>query len=90
MESVLKYYGQMGNEQVLCILKGLVSRAGAEWVGLQETVPPLPFLLLFNSPFTDSTLSIKLHPDMTHQEIVDAIQKRLAESNKQFAKGRKK
>jgi hypothetical protein len=76
--------------QVLFILKGLVSRAGAEWVGVQETVPPLPFLLLFNSPATDSTLAIKLYPDLTPQEIVDAIQKRMAESNKQFAKGRKK
>ena len=90
MESVPKYYGQMSNEQSLSILKRLVCQAGAKWVGVQETIPPLPFLLLFNSPETDSTLAIKLQPDMTKREIVEAVQKRLAASNAEFAKGRKK
>ena len=90
MESVLKYSGHMSNEQSLSILKRLVCQAGAKWVGVQETIHPLPFLLMFNSPETDSTLAIKLQPDMTPREIVEAVQKRLAESNKQFAKGRKK
>lgn len=79
----------MSEQQSLSILKRLVSQAGAEWVGVQETVPPLPFLLLFNSPATDSTLAIKLNPDLTPKEIVDAIQKRMADSNKTFKNKRR-
>jgi hypothetical protein len=74
----------------LSILKRVVCQAGGEWVGVQETIPPLPHLLLFNSPQTQSTLAVKLERDLTVAQVGRAIQKRLAESNKEFAKGRKK
>jgi hypothetical protein len=80
----------MSERPALSILRRLVCQAGARWVGLQETVPPLPYLLLFNSPTTDSTLAIKLTPDLTQRKIVEAIHKRLVESDAEFAKGRKK
>jgi hypothetical protein len=80
----------MSEQQSLSILKRLVSQAGAEWVGVQETVPPLPHLLMFNSPNTRSTLAVKLQPDMTPREIVEAVRTRMIQSDKQFQKGRKK
>lgn len=68
----------------LSILKRVVCQAGGEWVGIQETVPPLPPLLLFNSPATDSTLAVKMDPEMTVAELGKAVQKRIADSDKTF------
>jgi hypothetical protein len=79
----------MSAQQSRSILKRLVSQAGAQWVGIQETVPPEPHVLLFNSPATGSTLAIHLEPDMAPREIIEAIQKRLAASNQEFLKGKK-
>ena len=80
----------MSAQQSRSILKRLVSQAGAQWVGVQETVPPIPHLLLFNSPASSSTLAIRLEPDMTPREIVEAIHERLVSSDKEFSKGKKK
>ena len=66
------------------ILRRIVTQAGGEWVGVQETVPPLPHLLMFNSPQTNSTLAVKLEPDLTLAELGKAIQKRIADSDKTF------
>lgn len=73
----------------LSTLKHLVAQAGAEWVGIQETVPPHPDLLLFNSPHHKSTLAIRLESDMVLADIVPAIQKRLSDSGKQFSQEKK-
>jgi hypothetical protein len=81
MKPVLKYSLQMREQRSRSILKRLVSQAGAQWVGIQETVPPIPHLLLFNGP-SGLTLTIRLEPDMTPREIVEAIQKRLASQEK--------
>jgi hypothetical protein len=94
MSLVPKYYGQMSEQQFppkgffqtmsLSLLKRVVCQAGGEWVGIQETVPPIPPLLLFNSPTTDSTLAVKLYPEMKIAEVGEAVKKRIADSDKQF------
>jgi len=92
MKSVLKYYGQMSEQSlsdfvqplITSILRRIVTQAGGEWVGVQETVPPLPHLLMFNSPQTNSTLAVKMEPDMTLAELGEAVKKRIADSDKTF------
>lgn len=83
----LKYYGQMSEQQDFSksILKRLVSQAGGKWCGLQESVPPLPSLLLFNSPTTDSTLAIHLDKNLRPTDIVALIRKRIKDSDAKFA-----
>jgi hypothetical protein len=72
------------------ILKRLVSQAGGQWCGVQESVPPLPHLLMFNSPQTGSTLAIRINPtEINEAEIVTAIRTRIAASDKQFKEKKK-
>ena len=66
------------------LLRDIVKACGGVWVGVQETVPPLPHLLMFNSPQTDSTLAVKLEPGLTFAEIAKAVKKRIADSDKTF------
>ena len=69
------------------ILKRLVAQAGGQWCGVQETIPPLPHLLLVTSPKTGSTLAVRFDPkNINRRELVDAIRKRIAESDKTFSR----
>ena len=67
-------------------LKRIVSKAGGEWCGIQESMIGDPPLLLFNSPKSDSTLAVKFNPiDFDPARLEVAIRKRLEESDKNFA-----
>jgi hypothetical protein len=48
--------------EVLKKLKGVVSKVGADWCGIQETINPNEALLLFNSRKSNSTLAVKFDP----------------------------
>jgi hypothetical protein len=54
-------------------LKRHVLAGGGQWVGVQECVPPMSALVLFNSPTTQSTLAIhanQLTSETVHAKIV--------------------
>jgi hypothetical protein len=76
------------------ILKLVVERAGAEYVGLQEIPQDLgadyTCLLLFNSPKTHSTLAININPNKIHQDqIQHEVAARMATSDAEFARSKK-
>jgi hypothetical protein len=76
------------------ILKLVVERAGAEYVGLQEIPQDLgadyTCLLLFNSPKTHSTLAIHINPNKIHQDqIQQEVAARMATSDAEFARSKK-
>ena len=65
-------------------LKPIIARAGAEWCGIQECVPPSPDLLLFNSKKSRSTLAIPFQSVYDAGVIETEIRKRLAQSDSEF------
>ncbi len=65
-------------------LKRHVLAGGGQWVGVQECVPPLTALVLFNSPTTQSTLA--LPADQLTSATVHA---KIVASDAQFGKSEK-
>ena len=66
-------------------LKHLVKLAGGEWVGVQETVPPMLPLLLFNSKNSKSTLAVPFDPPtFVDGVLVTAVRQRIAKSDTEF------
>ena len=66
-------------------LKRHVLAGGGEWVGVQESVPPAPNLVLFNSPTTGSTLSL---PD-TEEFTAARVHEKILWSDASFGKSAK-
>ena len=71
-------------------LRDIVTEAGGEFVGVQESMAiGQSAILLFNSPTTRSTLAVSLEGYLCDANwrpaLVAAIQKRIAESDKTFA-----
>jgi hypothetical protein len=58
----------------------LVTRAGGQFVGIQESENGDHDLLLFNSLVTGSTLALRLADDVTE----DKVRQRIEDSNKTF------
>ena len=70
-------------------LKDAVGFAGADWCGVQDTIALNESLLLFNSRETGSTLAVPFNPtDFEYSVVLDAVRKKLADSNAEFAKRR--
>lgn len=76
----------IGEQRVEAILKLVVERAGAEYVGIQELPDDTDTLLLFNSPATGSTLAVHFNPKNIHQDrLQQEVSVRMAESDALFA-----
>lgn len=61
------------------LLKYHVKAGGGEWLGIQETIPPGPDLVLFYSPQTRSTLALPV------SEIsIENVSSHIARSNRKF------
>ena len=71
----------------VAMLKRVVEEAGGEWCGIQDTMlNPGLALLLFHSPASGSTLAVRFNPaDFDPSKIAEAVHKRLAESDRDFA-----
>lgn len=70
----------------LQVLKEVVERAEADWCGIQDTIEPSRALLLFTSRTTGSTLAVPFNPmSFFADEVLEAVTKRLAASDAQFA-----
>lgn len=75
----------MSEQQRAEQLKDVVAKAGAEWCGVQETVPPGLPLLMFNSKTSKSTYAISYNPDnFDPYQMESEIRKRIQEKDKQF------
>jgi hypothetical protein len=73
------------------ILKMVVERAGAEYVGVQELTEDYDRLLLFNSKKTGSTLAVHFNPKHIRQDqIQQEITARVAQSDAEFAEAKKR
>lgn len=73
------------DEHIINRLKAAVKSAGADWCGIQETIPPLPSLLLFNSPKSGSTLAVRFYPsNFDSASIAAAVRRKMKESDKKF------
>ena len=67
-------------------LKRIVIGGGGIWVGIQETIPPLHDLVMFNSEYSRSTLCLPDDEFFT----VNAVHEHILKSDATFKKGKKK
>lgn len=54
-------------------LKSAIERTGAEWVGVQDSIPPAPSLIVFINSSTKHQLSIPYNPDADFETVVQTV-----------------